>query len=82
MSRRNCDAKHVAREAIVEAEHAEFFDHFDLETILGSDLKAKSYAPGECLCFNPDFVYRHRSVKPALNGETRPRTRLDDKACR
>jgi hypothetical protein len=29
--------------------------------------------------FNPDFVYRHRPVKP---GETCPGTRLDDTACR
>ena len=60
-------ANRAAREAIVEAEHAEFFDHFDVEAILGSDLGAKSYAPGEWLGFNPDFVYRHRPVKPAVS---------------
>jgi len=60
-------AKRAAREAIVEAEHAGFFDHFDAEAILGSDLRAKSYAPGEWLGFNPDFVYRHRPLKPAAS---------------
>jgi len=60
-------AKRAAREVIVEAEHADFFDHSDVEAILGSDLKAKSYAPGEWLGFNPDFVYRHRPVKPAVS---------------
>ena len=57
----------AAREEIVEAEHADFFDHADVEAILGSGLKAKSYAPGEWLGFNPDFVYRHRPVKPAVS---------------
>jgi hypothetical protein len=57
----------AAREAIVEADHAGFFDHVDAEAILGSDLRAKSYAPGEWLGFNPDFVYRHRPVKPAVS---------------
>jgi len=61
------EAKRAAREAIVEAEHADFFDHFDVEAILGSDLRAKSYSPGEWLGFNPDFVYRHRPVKPAIS---------------
>jgi len=61
------EAKRAAREAIVEAEHADFFDHFDVEAILGSDLRAKSYAPGQWLGFNPDFVYRHRPVKPAVS---------------
>jgi hypothetical protein len=60
-------AKRAAREVIVEAEHADFFDHSEVEAILGSDLKAKSYAPGEWLGFNPDFVYRHRPVKPAVS---------------
>ena len=60
-------AKRAAREAIVEAEQAGFFDHFDVEAILGSDLRAKSYAPGKWLGFNPDFVYRHRPVKPAVS---------------
>ncbi len=61
------DAKRAAREAIVEAEHADFFDHFEAEAILGSDLRAKSYAPGEWLGFNPDFVYRHRPVNPTVS---------------
>jgi hypothetical protein len=61
------EAKRAAREAIVEGEHAGFFDHFDVEAILGSDLRAKSYAPGEWLGFNPDFVYRHRPVKPTVS---------------
>jgi hypothetical protein len=61
------DAKRRAREAIVEAEHADFFDHSDVEAILGPDLRAKSYAPGEWLGFNPNFVYRHRPVKPAVS---------------
>jgi hypothetical protein len=61
------EAKRAAREAIVEAEHADFFDHSDIEAILGSDLRAKTYAPGEWLGFNPDFVYRHRPVKPAVS---------------
>jgi hypothetical protein len=52
---------------IVEAEHADFFDHSDAGAILGSDLRAKSYAPGEWLGFNPDFVYRHRPVKRAVS---------------
>lgn len=60
-------ANRAAREAIVEAEHADFFDHSEAETILGSDLKAKSYAPGEWLGFNPDFVYRHRPVKSTVS---------------
>jgi len=30
-------------------------------------LRAKSYAPGAWLGFNPDFVYRHRPVKPAAS---------------
>lgn len=60
-------ANRAAREAIVEAEHADFFDHSEVEAILGSDLKAKSYAHGEWLGFNPDFVYRHRPVKPAVS---------------
>jgi hypothetical protein len=30
-------------------------------------LRAKSYAPGAWLGFNPDFVYRHRPVKPAVS---------------
>jgi hypothetical protein len=61
-------AAHKAeREKIVEAEHAAFFDHAAVEAILGSDLKAKSYAPGAWLGFNPDFVYRHRPVKPAVS---------------
>ena len=60
-------AKRAAREAIVQADHAGFFDHFDVEAILGSDLRAKSCAPGKWLGFNPDFVYRHRPVKPAVS---------------
>jgi hypothetical protein len=59
----------AAREAIVEAEHADFFDHVDSEAILGSDLRVKSYASGEWLGFNPDFVYRHRPVKPSVSTE-------------
>ena len=67
-------ANRAAREAIVEAEHADFFDHFDVEAILGSDLGAKSYALGEWLGFNPNFVYRHRPVKPAVStSQRRPR---------
>jgi hypothetical protein len=61
------EARRSAREAIVEAEHADLFDHFDVEAILGSDLRAKSYAPGKWLGFNPDFVYRHRPLKPAAS---------------
>lgn len=61
------DAGRAAREAIVQAEHVGFFDHCDTAAILGSDLRAKSYAPGEWLGFNPDFVYRHRPVKPAVS---------------
>jgi hypothetical protein len=57
----------AAREKIVEAEYADFFDHTAAEAILGSDLRAKSYAPGVWLGFNPDFVYRHRPVKPAVS---------------
>jgi hypothetical protein len=60
-------AHRAAREKIVETEHAEFFDHAAVEEILGSDLRAKSYAPGAWLGFNPDFVYRHRPVKPAVS---------------
>jgi hypothetical protein len=56
-----------AREKIAEAEQAGFFDHGDVETILGSDLRARSYAPGKWLGFNPDFVYRHRPVEPAVS---------------
>jgi hypothetical protein len=60
-------AKRAAREAIVETEHADFFDYADLEAILGSDLKAKNYAPGKWLGFNPAFVYRHRPVKRSVS---------------
>jgi hypothetical protein len=61
------EAHRAEREKIVEAEHADFFDHTAIEAILGSNLKAKSYAPGAWLGFNPDFVYRHRPVKPAVS---------------
>ena len=55
--------KHVpARAQIAENEYAGFFDHSDLEAILGADLKPKTYAPGLWNRFNPDFVYRHRPV--------------------
>jgi len=61
-------AAHKAERAqIVEVEHSDFFDHTAVEAILGSALKAKSYAPGEWLGFNPDFVYRHRPVKPTVS---------------
>lgn len=60
-------AKRAAREAIVETEHIDFFDHADVEALLGTDLKAKAYAPGKWLGFNPDFVYRHRPVKPTVS---------------
>jgi len=61
------EAHRGEREKIVEAEHADFFDHSAVEAILGSGLRAKSYAPGAWLGFNPDFVYRHRPVKPAAS---------------
>jgi hypothetical protein len=51
----------------VEAEHIDFFDHADVEALLGTDLKAKAYAPGKWLGFNPDFVYRHRPVKSTVS---------------
>lgn len=60
-------AKRPVREAIVEGEYVDFFDHADVEAILGPDLKAKHYAPGKWLGFNPDFVYRHRPVKPSVS---------------
>ena len=60
-------SQRAAREKIVEAEHVRFFDHTAVEAILGPDLRAKSYAPGAWLGFNPDFVYRHRPVKPAVS---------------
>lgn len=60
-------AKRGAREAIVEADHIDFFDHANVEAVLGNDLKAKAYAPGKWLGFNPDFVYRHRPVKPTVS---------------
>jgi hypothetical protein len=60
-------AQRAAREKIVEAEHAGFFDHTAVEAILGSDLRAKSYVPGAWLGFNPDFVYRHRPVRPTVS---------------
>jgi hypothetical protein len=62
-------AQRPARETVVEAEHAEFFDHSDAEAILGSDLRAKDYPPGSWLGFNPDFVYRHRPVRPEVSTE-------------
>ena len=61
------EAKRPARQAIVEAEHADFFDHSDVEAILGADLRPKDYAPGDWLGFNPDFVYRHRPIKPGVS---------------
>jgi hypothetical protein len=45
-------AQCAAREKIVDAEHADFFDHTAVEAILGSDLRAKSYAPGVWLGFS------------------------------
>ncbi len=60
-------AHRAEREKIVEAEHAEFFDHAAVAEILGPHLRAKSYAPGAWLGFNPDFVYRHRPVKSAVS---------------
>jgi hypothetical protein len=60
-------AHRAEREKIVEAEHADFFDHTAVEAILGNGLRAKNYAPGAWLGFNPDFVYRHRPVKPAVS---------------
>ena len=55
--------KHVAdRARIAESEYADFFDHSDLEPIVGPDLKPKTYGPGQWNRFNPDFVYRHRPV--------------------
>ncbi|MGB3763434.1 MAG: PD-(D/E)XK nuclease family protein [Ornithinimicrobium sp.] len=56
-----------AREKIVESEHIEFFDHDDLDQILGIDLRPKVYEPGKWLGFNPDFVYRHRPVEPTVS---------------
>ena len=38
-------AKRAAREAIVEADHAGFFDHFEVEAILGSDLRQRATLP-------------------------------------
>jgi hypothetical protein len=61
------EANRKVRGEIAEAEQAAFFDHGDVEAILGSDLRAKSYAAGQWLHFNPDFVYRHRPVKPAVS---------------
>jgi hypothetical protein len=61
------EAKRAARAVIVEAEHVDFFDFADIEAILGSDLRAKSYAPGKWLGFNPAFVYRHRPVKRSVS---------------
>lgn len=61
------EGRRAAREAIVEAKHVDFFDYADIEAILGSDLKAKNYAPGEWLGFNPAFVYRHRPVKRSVS---------------
>lgn len=55
------------REEIVQTEHLGFFDFAGVEAILGSDLKAKNYAPGEWLGFNPAFVYRHRPVKRSIS---------------
>lgn len=60
-------AGQAARGTIVEAEHLDFFDFADIEAILGADLKTKNYASGEWLGFNPDFVYRHRPVKPIVS---------------
>lgn len=60
-------AHRAEREKIVDAEYADFFDHAAVEDIVGSDLRAKSYAPGAWLGFNPDFVYRHRPVKSAVS---------------
>lgn len=61
------EAGRPAREEIVEAGHASFFDYADIEAILGSDLTVKNYAPREWLGFNPDFVYRHRPVKRSVS---------------
>ena len=60
-------AKRAAREAIVEAEYVDFFDHADVEAILGPELKAKGYSIGKWLGFSPDFVYRHRPVIPSVS---------------
>ncbi|WP_132297796.1 hypothetical protein [Kribbella sp. VKM Ac-2568] len=47
----------AARAAIVEAEHVEYFDHSQVEAILGSELRSKTYTPGQWNHFNPDFAY-------------------------
>ncbi|MGQ0844380.1 MAG: hypothetical protein ACT4QF_09610 [Sporichthyaceae bacterium] len=54
------------RERIVEAEHLDFFDHTEIEAILGDQLRPKTYRTTEWLGFNPDFVYRHRPVRPTV----------------
>jgi hypothetical protein len=60
-------ANRAAREAIVAAEHEDFFDYSGIEAILESELKPKTYAAGKWLGFNPDFVYRHRPVDPSVS---------------
>ena len=57
----------AARAAIVEAEHIEFFDHREVEATLVSELRRKTYTLGQWNHFNPDFVYRHRPVKPTIS---------------
>lgn len=60
--------KHIAARAeIAENEYLAFFDHADLEPILGGELRPKTYAPGEWNRFNPDFVYRHRPLMPTVS---------------
>jgi hypothetical protein len=39
------DAGRAAREAIVKADNAEFFDHSDVEVILASDLRQRPMLP-------------------------------------
>ena len=56
------EARDPTRAHIAESEYVAFFDHSDLEAILGADLKPKTYASGQWNRFNPDFVYRHRPV--------------------
>ncbi|MFP2928240.1 hypothetical protein ACLESO_24180 [Pyxidicoccus sp. 3LG] len=59
--------KEAARAAVVESSYLDFFNHTDVAEILKSDLKSKTYQPGQWNHFNPDFVYRHRPVKPSVS---------------
>ena len=56
---------HELRAALVESDYLSFFDHSDVDAVLGDMLKP--YDKAGWLRFDPDFVYRHRPVDGAVS---------------